>query len=306
MAVRAYEKGLELLCEVDPRVPALVMSDPVRLTQVLTNLVSNAIKFTRQGEVVTRVAVQSENESEVVLRFSVRDTGIGVPGDKLTSIFEKFTQADSSTTRRFGGTGLGLAIAKQLAERMGGEIGAMSPANGSVVAETPGSEFWFTSKMLRGSVLTASPNTLQDALRGVRVLVASDHRTSRELIARQLGTWGMRVSEAEDGPAAFQAIDQVREALDPFAVVLLGLHAGRTGNEARAKMVRVDPRNGAARLVAIVLAGKPGTDALDNAGVAACVVKPVRFGELLRTLSAVVSGDTEVRALRQSPTTTSR
>ncbi len=126
VAVQAQEKGLELLCAADPAVPTLLRGDPGRLRQILTNLAGNAVKFTQKGEVAVRVSLQEETETECLLRFSVRDTGIGIPADKLGVLFDKFTQVDASTTRKYGGTGLGLAISKQLAEMMGGEVGGES------------------------------------------------------------------------------------------------------------------------------------------------------------------------------------
>ena len=137
MSVRAHEKGLELICAADPSVPAMLRGDPGRLRQILTNIAGNAIKFTKAGEVSVRVSLLHETEEEVNLRFSVRDTGIGIPREKISHLFEKFTQADASTTRQYGGTGLGLSISKQLVEIMGGEIGAESEVG-------RGSEFWFS------------------------------------------------------------------------------------------------------------------------------------------------------------------
>jgi signal transduction histidine kinase len=140
LAVKAHEKGIELLCGADPAVPTLLRGDPRRLRQILTNLVGNAIKFTQQGEVALRVSLEEERAAECQLRFSVRDTGIGIPRDKVGLLFAKFSQVDASTTRRFGGTGLGLAISKQLAAMMGGEVGFESE-------EGKGSEFWFTVRL---------------------------------------------------------------------------------------------------------------------------------------------------------------
>ncbi|MDI6451901.1 ATP-binding protein, partial [Anaerobaca lacustris] len=140
MAMRANEKGLEFICAAHPDVPSYLKGDPGRLRQILTNLAGNAIKFTESGEVAVHVELDAKTDDEVVLRFSVRDTGIGIPADKIGVLFDKFTQVDASTTRKYGGTGLGLAISKQLAEMMGGTIGVVSK-------EGRGSEFWFTTRL---------------------------------------------------------------------------------------------------------------------------------------------------------------
>jgi signal transduction histidine kinase len=144
MSLQAREKGLALGCVMDPKVPVDLQGDPGRLRQILINLTANAIKFTAQGEVAIRVSVVSETQDEVRLRFAVRDTGIGIPSDKLGLLFERFSQVDGSRTRAYGGTGLGLAISKQLTELMGGEIGVESE-------DGKGSEFWFTVLLAKRS-----------------------------------------------------------------------------------------------------------------------------------------------------------
>ena len=176
LAVLAHEKGLELLCAADLTVPTLLGGDPGRLRQILTNLASNAIKFTHAGEVSVRVSlVEDDMKSEtVMLRFSVRDTGIGIPAGKIDRLFKEFSQVDCSTTRQYGGTGLGLSISKQLAELMGGEIGVTSE-------EGKGSEFWFTVRFNKQAVRADMESIPPGDLHGVRVLIVDDSATSREI-----------------------------------------------------------------------------------------------------------------------------
>ena len=176
MAIRAQGKGLELLCNADPGVPMLLRGDPGRLRQILTNVAGNAIKFTKKGEVaihVTKLDGQTLQDrqtwgNDVVLRFSVRDTGIGIPKEKIPMLFAKFTQVDASTSREYGGTGLGLAISRKLAELMDGEMGG-SERRGR------GSEFWFTVRLTRQTKETIEEKILPADLQGVRVLVVDDN-----------------------------------------------------------------------------------------------------------------------------------
>ena len=201
LALRAHEKGLELLCSADPDAPTRLRGDPGRLRQALTNLAANAIKFTEAGEVVIRVSMVAEDEQTALLRFAVTDTGVGIPAEKLSLLFNKFTQVDASTRRRFGGTGLGLAISKQLAELMGGAIGVDSQ-------EGVGSTFWFTVRFTKQPASSVQTEQQTAGLHGVRVLIVDDNATNREILVKRLTTWGMRPAEAPDGPGALQALHQ--------------------------------------------------------------------------------------------------
>ena len=212
MAVRAEEKDLGLVCTVASNVPAQVRGDVGRLRQVLVNLVGNAIRFTNRGEVTVQVSLEQETAQEVVLRFSVRDTGIGIPENKLGTLFQKFTQADASTTRRYGGTGLGLAISKQLAELMGGQIGVHSE-------EGKGSEFWFTARFEPqgpGESLGEPPSpmlaqslTASDIRRKpsrCHILLAEDNLTNQQVALGLLGMLGFRADVVANGRAAVEAL----------------------------------------------------------------------------------------------------
>jgi two-component system sensor histidine kinase/response regulator len=283
LSVRAYEKGLELLCAVDPEVPALLRGDPGRLRQILTNLTGNAIKFTHQGEVAVRVSLVSRSDTETVLRFAVRDTGIGIPKDKLGLVFDKFTQADASTTRQYGGTGLGLAISKQLAELMGGEVGVASE-------EGRGSEFWFTARLARQFQGEKSPPPLLADLRGEHVLVVDDNATNREILSVRLTSWGMRPETAPDGPAALQAVYQGLDTGDPFRLALLDMQMPGMDGQTLAGTIRADSRLADLCLVMMTSLGERG-DArrFQEIGFAAYLTKPIRHAELFSVLSALLT-----------------
>ncbi len=195
LATHAHEKGLELVCLIDPEVPSRLRGDPGRLRQVITNLVSNAIKFTAEGEIVIRARLVHEENGHVKLRFSVTDTGIGIPEDRQRAIFDAFTQADASTTRRFGGTGLGLSISRRLVAMMGGEIGLES-------VEGKGSTFWFTAVFEKQSPRSPSVEEPAREITGARVLIVDDNATNRRLLSALLRSWGCRFEEASDGPGA--------------------------------------------------------------------------------------------------------
>ena len=211
LALRAHEKGLELACRIAPEVPYSVIGDPGRLRQVLVNLVGNAIKFTERGEVVISV----EAEGPDGLRFSVADTGIGIPIDKRAAIFNPFEQVDGSTTRKYGGTGLGLSISNRLVELMDGRIW---------VEENPGGGriFRFTARLDRDLEAPGSRNdTSPVVLDGLRVLIVDDNRTNRTILEEVLSQWGCRPLGVASGPEAIEALARAADRGEPFSLVLL-------------------------------------------------------------------------------------
>jgi two-component system sensor histidine kinase/response regulator len=271
-------------------VPAYLHGDPGRLRQILTNLTGNAVKFTHQGEISVRASLVSETDAEAVLRFSIKDTGIGIPADKQKLLFQKFTQADASTTRQYGGTGLGLAISKQLAERMGGEIGIVSE-------EGLGSEFWFTvrlGKQPEGVKMESPPPA---DIRGVHVLVVDDNATNREVLMNQFKAWGVRSEETPDGPAALQALYRARDAGDPFRAAILDMQMPGMDGAALARAIKIDETLKDTRLVLMTSLGQRG-DArkMEQIGFSAYLTKPARQSELFGCLASVLSGQAEGQA----------
>jgi PAS domain S-box-containing protein len=300
MAARTHEKGLELLCAADLDVPTLLRGDPGRLRQILTNVAGNAIKFTHAGEVAIRVSLVEEKGAgfgdpdsgggreageapTVLLRFAVRDTGIGIPHDKLSLLFNKFSQVDASTTREYGGTGLGLAISKQLAELMGGEVGVSSE-------EGKGSEFWFTAR-LGTQAEGAQAESLPPAdLRDVRALIVDDNATSREILITHLASWGMRPSDAQDGPGALQALYRTLDENDPFRIAVIDMQMPGMDGETLGRTIKADARLAATRMVMLTSLGTRG-DAkhFEAIGFAAYATKPIRHLELKAVLSLALA-----------------
>jgi len=278
----------------------LLRGDPGRLRQILSNLVSNAIKFTQAGEVAVRVTLESEKTDSVLLRFSVRDTGIGIPQDKIGILFEKFTQADTSTTRKYGGTGLGLAICKQLAELMGGEVSVVSE-------EGKGSEFSVTARFAKQTEGVRAAAFEPADLRHVRVLVVDDNATSREILTTYMASWGMRPAETSDGPSAIQMLLRGREVGDPFRLAVLDMQMPVMDGEMLGRAIKADARLAETRLVMLTsLGARENVSLFLQIGFEACLTKPTRHQELKNALSAALmdkgaGGQPPSAVKRQSP-----
>ncbi len=282
LAVRAAAKHVELACRVEPDLPDTLVGDPVRLRQILVNLMGNAIKFTEQGEVVVEVERRGEpqNERTVRLHFSVRDTGIGIPPEKQQAVFEAFTQADASTTRRFGGTGLGLAIASQLVRMMGGEIWLES-----VVGR--GTTFHFTAEFALAETLLESRHGEPPALAGQTVLVVDDNATNRRILQELLRSWRMGVTAVEDGAHALAELHRAAVAGRPYRFVLLDLMMpAMDGFELAEQIVRT-PELDNASLILLSSVVRPGDlQRCRDLGIAGYLTKPLVHSELLDTLLA--------------------
>jgi two-component system, sensor histidine kinase and response regulator len=287
LALRAHSKGLELACRISPEVPNLLVGDAGRLRQVLVNLIGNAIKFTEAGEIVVSAGLELSQDQAITLRFAVADTGIGIPGTKLFTIFQPFEQADGSTTRRFGGTGLGLTISVKLVELMGGEIWVESKPG-------VGSTFWFTV------VLAAAPRDLmrttgtgREQLEGLPILVVDDNATNRQILEEILRGWGTRPVAVDSARAALDALRCAAALSHPFPMVLIdGMMPGMDGIEL-ARQIRSEPAIATARLLLLTSAGRPDdSSVLRDLDIRACLTKPVRQSELFDALMKAMNTTT--------------
>ena len=284
LAVRAHAKGLELACHVLPDVPDAMVGDPGRLRQVLINLVGNAIKFTDAGEVVVRVESDAVSGDRAHLRFAVSDTGIGIPRDKHGAIFEAFTQADGSTTRKYGGTGLGLTISSQLVELMGGRIWVESEVG-------RGSTFRFTARFGLQAESTRLPETTPpEELMGLPVLVVDDNATNRRIMEELFLGWRMQPMTVDGGRAALAALATAARARRPFRLIILDCNMPDMDGFAVAEAIHANPDLAGLSLIMLTSGGQRGEAArCRKAGIAAYLTKPTRRSELLDVVMTVLS-----------------
>jgi two-component system sensor histidine kinase/response regulator len=261
-----------------------VRGDSGRLRQVIINLAGNAIKFTDRGEVALKVEVEAANEHDRMLRFTVADTGVGIPGEKLQLIFEPFSQADNSTTRRYGGTGLGLTISTRLVEMMGGTIWVESQVG-------RGSQFHFTARLgiADTKIIEIGAVAPPEILRGVRVLVVDDNRTNRRILEGMLGRWEMKSSSAQDGEEALAKLSEAQEAGEPFALILMDMHMPKMDGFELIGEIRHSPHPSTAMIMMLTSAGHRGDAArCQELGVAAYLLKPIRQSELREAIARVL------------------
>jgi signal transduction histidine kinase/DNA-binding response OmpR family regulator len=279
LALSANEKNLEFICAAAPNVPALLRGDAGRLRQILLNLAGNAVKFTKNGEVSIRVELESSSENSILLRFKIRDTGIGIPADKQALLFNKFSQLDSSMSRKFGGTGLGLAISKLLTGMMDGEMGVNSE-------EGQGAEFWFTARF--DTQPTASPGPAHLVrLDESRALVVEDNSTNREVLIELCGMTGIQVSGSENGIQALQEIYRARDNGVPFDVILIDHNLPDMDAKVLGSMIRADKTLNSSRLFLLSPLNKKWTEEqLTQAGFTGRLNKPVRPSKLFSSLAA--------------------
>ncbi|HSK87326.1 MAG TPA: response regulator, partial [Anaerolineales bacterium] len=287
LAKRAEEKGLELVCLIHPDLTADLRGDPARLRQILVNLVGNAIKFTHQGEIIIRAEPVNEDEKTVEIHFSVQDTGIGIPFERQAIIFDRFTQADGSTTRKYGGTGLGLTISKQLVEAMHGTIGVQSiPGEGST--------FWFNIKFEKQprqiKPVIASLQAQAVSIQSARVLGVDDNLTNRTVLTHMVEGFGCQIETVSSGAKALEVLRQAVRAGSPFDIVLLDMQMPGMDGEQTAQAIRSDPSLKQSKVIILTSMGKRGDAArLEALGCSAYLLKPVKQQMLREALMAVMS-----------------
>jgi Amt family ammonium transporter len=282
LSPRTCEKGLELTCDIHNDVPTHVMGDSDRLRQILVNLINNAVKFTDKGNVTVSVSLDECAGDDVKVRFTVRDTGAGIPPERMNKLFKLFSQVDSSSTRKHGGTGLGLAIVKRLAEMMGGEVGVESQLG-------QGSTFWFTARFVR----LATPNepvvetpTLPNG-KTLRVLAVDDNATNLDILSAQLSNWNFEVQTASDGQAGLEKLYHYATAGQPFDLAILDMNMPEMNGLEVARTVKSSSKLKATTLILLTsMSDLPGNPNMKKAEFAACLTKPVRQSQLL---DAIVS-----------------
>jgi PAS domain S-box-containing protein len=291
LAAQAHSKGLELAAFIRPEVPAHVLGDPGRLRQVINNLVGNAVKFTATGEVVVTVSKVSETADRVMLNFEVRDTGIGIDAAAQTRLFEAFSQADGSTTRKYGGTGLGLVISKRLVGLMHGQIRVESvPGQGST--------FWFHAEF--GKVIAVAKAIRHD-LAGLKLLIIDDNATNREILGHYAQAWKMEAQTAADGKEALELLNLAATENDPFDLAILDMQMPEMDGLMLAQAIKLEPAISKTHLVMLTSLGNHlDAEEMKQAGIEACVLKPVKQARLYERLSAVMASHVSSRSLRTS------
>jgi PAS domain S-box-containing protein len=291
LGVRANQKGIELAYYLRPGVPDRIIGDAGRLRQVLVNLVGNALKFTERGEVIVRVDVEAQTNDEVILHFGVRDTGVGIPPEKQTMIFESFTQADGSTTRKYGGTGLGLAISSELVDLMGGRIWVESPVNLPGIQAGSGSMFHFTARfgIPQDSKEISPVETVM--LAGARVLVVDDNATNRRILEVNLTNWEMRPTVTDGASSALKAIEVAEAAGDPFKLALLDFHMPGMDGLALAEQMAMLTGSSGVRMIMMSSSIFQDPVLQRSLGINASLLKPINAAELLQAIRRVLSND---------------
>ncbi len=289
LAHRANQQGIELVSSIRPGVPVRLHGDPDRLRQVILNLLTNGLKFTTRGEVVIEVSLQvpqvGAESAGQELRFSIRDTGLGIPADRMSRLFQIFSQVDSSTTRKYGGTGLGLAISKQLVNLMGGEIGAESELG-------KGSEFWFTLPCTPAKESQQLPPALPRRLPATRMLVVDDNATNRRLVREHVRSWGSTCDEAWSAACGLQAMQRALSEGRPYGLVFVDHEMPEADGEDFARSVRATVEFQSTPLVMLTsLGGSGDSRRMEQIGFSGYLIKPLRYGSLFQCAWTILCSD---------------
>jgi two-component system sensor histidine kinase/response regulator len=295
LAERAHAKGLELACMIHDDVPTAVYGDPLRLRQILVNLLANAIKFTEHGEVEVNVALQDEDEAAALVRFAVRDTGIGIAPEVQTHIFASFSQADGSTTRQYGGTGLGLAIAKQLTEMMRGSIGVDSTRG-------EGSTFWFTVRLERQPGEACGAALWRHSLQGMSGLIVDDNATNCRILQHYLTAWGMQAECAENGPRALEMLRTAATQGKPYDLTILDMHMPVMDGITLARAIKAEPAIAAVHVIMLTSVGiQSQTSNALQMDILYNLSKPVVRNQLYSCLTAVQGTSEQTPEVASTP-----
>ena len=281
VAIRADEKGLELLCELAADVPEMVKGDPNRLRQVIINLVGNAIKFTHQGEIAVKVSLEDSHSEECVLRFLVSDTGIGIPQEKQLIVFDPFAQADTSTTRKYGGTGLGLTISARLVQMMGGKMWLESEPG-------KGSRFYFTAKLETSEQKSELGEIAHpEILRGLKALIVDDNQTNQRILKGMLTRWEMQPTSVNGGEEALLELFKAFDADSPYSLVLTDMHMPHMDGFDLVERIRQEDRRFLRHdVMMLTSAGHRGDAERCRAlGISAYLLKPIRQTELREAIA---------------------
>ncbi len=283
LSIKAEQKQLELIWHVNDDVPTQLLGDPGRLRQILTNLCNNAIKFTETGEIVIRVTLETERGEDAVLRFTVSDTGIGIAKDQIGELFDSFTQADASITRKYGGSGLGLAICQKLVALMGGEIGVESQLQ-------VGSNFWFTTTLKKQTSKQQHIDLAPADIRGKKILVVDDNETNREILRNQLSNWGCMPIDVPDAESALIQLRMAAEDGKPFPLALLDYQMPDMDGAQLGRAIKRDPNLDDTALAMLTSGGQKGEAAMmKEIGFAGYLSKPINPSILHETIITILS-----------------
>jgi len=282
---RAHMKNLEINCLIHPEVPSLLIGDPGRLRQILTNLMGNAIKFTEYGEVILKISLEKDMPSYTRLKFEVIDTGIGIPKNRMDRLFQSFSQVDGSMTRKYGGTGLGLVISRRLVEMMNGKIGVVSE-------EGKGSTFWFTIVLKKQMVNEIKPSPLQLISNNYRVLIVDDNKTNRLVLRLQLKNMGFHIDEANDGKIAYEMIIQNEKEENPYHLAIIDMQMPIMDGETLGKKIKNNKNISTLKMILLTSAGLRGdAERMKKIGFDAYLTKPVKQNILIECIQEVFGLD---------------